>query len=57
MLYRGKIVESGLAATLYADPQQDYTKRLLAAVPHRSGDQPRDQQPGAPGSGGPVSSR
>jgi len=57
VLYRGKIVESGLAATLYADPQQDYTKRLLAAVPHRSGDQPRDQQPGAPGSGGPVSSR
>ena len=57
VLYRGKIVESGIAASLYADPQQDYTKRLLAAVPHRPGDQPRDQHPGVPSSGGPVSSR
>jgi hypothetical protein len=42
---------------LYADPQQDYTKRLIAAVPHRAGDQPRDQHPGAPGAGGTASSQ
>ncbi|MCJ9747057.1 ABC transporter ATP-binding protein [Neorhizobium sp. SHOUNA12A] len=33
IMYRGKIVEEGVASTIYADPQHDYTKRLLAAVP------------------------
>ncbi len=33
VLYRGRIVEEGPTATVLADPQHDYTKRLLAAVP------------------------
>ncbi|MDO1583513.1 dipeptide ABC transporter ATP-binding protein [Rhizobium oryzicola] len=33
IMYRGKIVEEGEAAEIYANPQHDYTKRLLAAVP------------------------
>lgn len=33
IMYRGRIVEEGEAGTIYADPQHDYTKRLLAAVP------------------------
>ncbi|WP_105415443.1 ABC transporter ATP-binding protein [Neorhizobium sp. T25_27] len=33
IMYRGRIVEEGVASTIYADPQHDYTKRLLAAVP------------------------
>ena len=33
VMYRGQIVESASADAIYADPQHDYTKRLLAAVP------------------------
>ncbi|CAN7372725.1 dipeptide ABC transporter ATP-binding protein [Neorhizobium sp. LjRoot104] len=33
IMYRGRIVEEGDASTIYADPQHDYTRRLLAAVP------------------------
>jgi peptide/nickel transport system ATP-binding protein len=33
IMYQGRIVEEGEAGTIYADPQHDYTKRLLAAVP------------------------
>lgn len=31
VMYRGQIVEQGLTAQIYTDPQHDYTKRLLAA--------------------------
>jgi peptide/nickel transport system ATP-binding protein len=31
VMYRGQIVEQGLTAQVYTDPQHDYTKRLLAA--------------------------
>ena len=34
VMYEGKVVEEADATTLFASPQQDYTKRLLAAVPH-----------------------
>lgn len=34
VMYEGKVVEEADAATLFASPQQDYTKKLLAAVPH-----------------------
>jgi peptide/nickel transport system ATP-binding protein len=34
VMYEGKVVEEADAITLFASPQQDYTKRLLAAVPH-----------------------
>jgi len=33
IMHRGRIVEEGDAAGIYDDPQHDYTKRLLAAVP------------------------
>ena len=29
----GKIVEMGIADEIYANPQQEYTKRLIDAVP------------------------
>ncbi|BCU78969.1 ATP-binding cassette domain-containing protein [Luteolibacter sp. LG18] len=33
VMYKGKIVESGTAAEVFHHPQNDYTKRLLAAIP------------------------
>jgi microcin C transport system ATP-binding protein len=33
VMYRGKIVEHGPTARIFADPQHDYTKHLLAAEP------------------------
>lgn len=33
VMYRGKIVESAPAEQIYADPQHEYTRKLLAAVP------------------------
>ena len=33
VMYYGKIVESGDAEAVMSDPQHEYTKRLLAAIP------------------------
>jgi len=33
VMYRGKIVEAASAEQIYEDPQHEYTKKLLAAVP------------------------
>jgi peptide/nickel transport system ATP-binding protein len=33
VMYRGEIVESGTVEEVLLDPQHDYTKTLLAAVP------------------------
>ncbi|MGV3640039.1 MAG: ABC transporter ATP-binding protein [Adhaeribacter sp.] len=33
VMRQGKIVESGTAAAVYANPQQEYTRTLLAAIP------------------------
>jgi peptide/nickel transport system ATP-binding protein/oligopeptide transport system ATP-binding protein len=33
VMYRGKIVESASAESIYENPQHEYTKRLLSAVP------------------------
>jgi peptide/nickel transport system ATP-binding protein len=29
----GEVVETGVTSEIFADPQHDYTKELLAAVP------------------------
>ncbi|MBT2566517.1 ABC transporter ATP-binding protein [Arthrobacter sp. ISL-85] len=34
VMYQGDIVEEAPAKTLFAEPRQDYTRKLLAAVPH-----------------------
>ncbi|QDG62979.1 ABC transporter ATP-binding protein [Pseudarthrobacter sp. NIBRBAC000502771] len=34
VMYQGDIVEEAPAKTLFAEPKQDYTRNLLAAVPH-----------------------
>ena len=34
VMYQGDIVEEATAKTLFAEPKQDYTRNLLAAVPH-----------------------
>ncbi|MCB2410387.1 ABC transporter ATP-binding protein [Hymenobacter lucidus] len=39
VMSQGRIVESGPAAAVYANPQHDYTKQLLAAIPK---DEPSD---------------
>ncbi|WP_088844961.1 ABC transporter ATP-binding protein [Hymenobacter gelipurpurascens] len=39
VMRQGQIVESGLAADLYANPQHEYTQQLLAAIPK---DEPSD---------------
>ena len=33
VMYRGKIVEYGEAESVFHNPQHDYTKRLLSAIP------------------------
>jgi peptide/nickel transport system ATP-binding protein len=34
VMYQGDVVEEAAAKVLFAEPKQDYTRKLLAAVPH-----------------------
>jgi oligopeptide transport system ATP-binding protein len=49
VMYRGRIVESGSARTIWEDPQHPYTRALLAAVPvpDGSGTMPESSAEGA----------
>jgi peptide/nickel transport system ATP-binding protein len=42
VMYKGEIVESGTTEQIYGDPQHDYTKALLGAVPRL--DKPRTRR-------------
>jgi peptide/nickel transport system ATP-binding protein len=33
VLYRGRVIESGPTADVFADPGEEYTQRLLDSVP------------------------
>ena len=35
VMYKGKIVERGLTEDIFHNPQDEYTKRLIAAIPTR----------------------
>ena len=36
VMYAGQIVEYGTAEDIFYDPKEDYTKKLIAAIPTRS---------------------
>lgn len=35
VMYQGRIIESGLPEEIWNDPKEDYTKKLIAAIPRR----------------------
>jgi oligopeptide transport system ATP-binding protein len=43
VMYLGKIVESGLTESIFADPQHAYTRALLSAIPVTDPDAPRQR--------------
>ncbi|WP_243075914.1 ABC transporter ATP-binding protein [Microbacterium sp. SS28] len=48
VMYRGDIVEQAPVHELFANPQQEYTKQLLAAVPHVGRGKSSTQNPATP---------
>ena len=50
VMYRGRIVELGTTASIFASPQHPYTRALLSAVPSIDPDARRERTPLDPGS-------
>ena len=48
VMYRGEIVEQAPVQELFANPQQEYTRELLAAVPHVGHGKSATQDPSTP---------
>jgi peptide/nickel transport system ATP-binding protein len=48
VMYRGEIVEQAPVQKLFANPQQEYTRELLAAVPHVGHGKSATQDPAIP---------
>jgi ABC-type glutathione transport system ATPase component len=46
VMHRGRIVESGLTERILMHPQQEYTRQLIASVPHRGWKPQRRWHPG-----------
>ena len=40
VMYRGRVVEEGLVNDVFSNPQEDYTKLLLSAIPSPDPDVP-----------------
>ena len=51
VMHQGYVVESGLTEEIFADPQHDYTRTLLAAVPPDDADAPWPPQFSGNGAG------
>ncbi|WP_055551737.1 ABC transporter ATP-binding protein [Streptomyces sp. NBRC 110028] len=49
VMRRGEVVEEAPVDTLFSDPQHEYTRRLLAAVPRRRAGGRTEPAPAAPG--------
>ena len=47
VMYQGDVVEEAPARVLFAEPRQEYTRKLLAAVPHLGRNSASEGMPGA----------
>lgn len=43
VMYKGRIVEAGRTADIFANPQHDYTRNLIASLPRLHGQRAMDR--------------